>query len=138
MKLHPRLLGAGAALILTVALPAGNAAAKVPAGADGDAVVRWNQTLLKIIRTPGAQPATIHSTRSFAALHVAMYDAIEAIDGHRATYSVNRHLKRFSAARSRRAVGRDRPDPLPAALLDAQAPAQLSLRRRDPRYYCVS
>jgi hypothetical protein len=96
MKLHPRLLGAGAALILTVALPAGNAAAKVPAGADGDAVVRWNQTLLKIIRTPGAQPATIHSTRSFAALHVAMYDAIEAIDGHRATYSVNRHLKRFS------------------------------------------
>ena len=91
MKLHPRLLGVGAAVILAVALPAGNAAAKVPAGAGGDAVVRWNQTLLKIIRTPGAQPATIHSTRSLAALHVAMYDAIEAIDGHRATYAL--HLR---------------------------------------------
>ena len=90
MKLHPRLLGAGAA-ILAVALPAGNAAANVPAGAGGDPVVRWNQTLLQIIRTPGAQPATIHTTRSFAALHVAMYDAIEAIDGHRATYAL--HLR---------------------------------------------
>jgi hypothetical protein len=91
MKLHPRLLGAGAAVILAVALPAGNAAAEGPASTGGDAVVRWNRTLLQIIRTPGAQPATIHSTRSFAALHVAMYDAIEAIDGHRATYAL--HLR---------------------------------------------
>jgi len=93
MKLHPRLLGAGAAVILAVALPAGNAAAEAPAGAGGDAVVRWNRTLLQIVRTPGAQPATIHSTRSFAALHVAMYDAIEAIDGHRATYALHLRLR---------------------------------------------
>jgi hypothetical protein len=91
MKLHPRLLGAGAAMLLAIALPAGDAAAKAPTGAGADAVVRWNQTLLRIIRTPGAQPATIHSTRSFAALHVAMYDAIEAIDAHRATYAL--HLR---------------------------------------------
>jgi hypothetical protein len=91
MKLHPRLLGAGAAVILAIALPAGNAAAEVPTGAGADAVVRWNQTLLQIVRTPGAQPATIHSTRSFAVLHVAMFDAIEAIDGHHATYAL--HLR---------------------------------------------
>ena len=29
-------------------------------------VVEWNRTLLVIVRTPGAQPATVHSTRSFA------------------------------------------------------------------------
>jgi hypothetical protein len=91
MKLHPRLLGAGAAAILAVALPAGSAAAAGPASAGGDAAVRWNRTLLQIVRTPGAQPATIHSTRSFAALHAAMYDAVEAIDGHRATYAL--HLR---------------------------------------------
>jgi hypothetical protein len=27
-------------------------------------VVQWNRTLLVIVRTPGAQPATIHPTRS--------------------------------------------------------------------------
>jgi len=32
-------------------------------------VVQWNQTLLVIVRTPGAQPATIHPTRSFAIMH---------------------------------------------------------------------
>jgi hypothetical protein len=32
-------------------------------------VVQWNRTLLVIVRTPGAQPATIHPTRSFAIMH---------------------------------------------------------------------
>src|ERR1700730_18612009 len=43
-------------------------------------VVEWNQTLLVIVRTPGAQPATIHPTRSFAILHAAIYDAVNTID----------------------------------------------------------
>ena len=43
-------------------------------------VVEWNRTLLAIVRTPGAQPATIHSTRSFAMLHAAIFDAVNAID----------------------------------------------------------
>jgi len=41
-----------------------------------NAVIEWNRTLLAIVRTPGAQPATIHSTRNFAILHAAIYDAI--------------------------------------------------------------
>src|SRR6266849_10450858 len=44
-------------------------------------VIEWNRTLLVIVRTPGAQPPTIHSTRSFAILHAAVYDAINNIDG---------------------------------------------------------
>jgi PAP2 superfamily protein len=43
-------------------------------------VIQWNRTLLVIVRTPGAQPATIHPTRSFAMMHAAIYDAVNAID----------------------------------------------------------
>src|SRR5260370_36863902 len=47
-------------------------------------VVQWNKNLLVIVRTPGAQPATIHPTRSFAIMHAAVYDAVNAIDeGHK-------------------------------------------------------
>lgn len=49
-------------------------------------VVEWNRTLLVIVRTPGAQPATVHSTRSFAIMHAAIYDAVNAIDGTHKTY----------------------------------------------------
>jgi hypothetical protein len=43
-------------------------------------VIEWNRTLLKIVRTAGAQPPTIHSTRNFAILHVAIFDAVNNID----------------------------------------------------------
>jgi hypothetical protein len=43
-------------------------------------VVQWNRILLQIVRTPGAQPATVHPTRSFAILHAAIYDAANSID----------------------------------------------------------
>jgi hypothetical protein len=47
--------------------------------ASGAIVVDWNQELLRILRTPGAQPATVHPTRSFAMLHAAIYDAVVSI-----------------------------------------------------------
>jgi hypothetical protein len=51
-------------------------------------VVQWNKTLLAIVRTPGAQPATMHSTRSFAIMHAAIYDAVNAIDRKHKPYLV--------------------------------------------------
>jgi hypothetical protein len=51
-------------------------------------VVQWNRTLLGIVRTPGAQPATIHPTRSFAIMHAAIYDAVNAIDKTHRPYLV--------------------------------------------------
>jgi membrane-associated phospholipid phosphatase len=45
-----------------------------------NAVIEWNRTLLTIVRTPGAQPASIHSTRNFAILHAAIYDAVNNIN----------------------------------------------------------
>jgi len=45
----------------------------------GASVIAWNQELLKIVQTPGAQPATIHPTRSYAILHAAIDDAVVSI-----------------------------------------------------------
>jgi PAP2 superfamily len=51
-------------------------------------VVQWNRALLVIVRTPKAQPATIHPTRSFAIMHAAIYDAVNTIDGTHKPYLV--------------------------------------------------
>jgi hypothetical protein len=51
-------------------------------------VVQWNKNLLVIVRTPGAQPPTIHATRSFAIMHAAIYDAVNAIDRSHKPYLV--------------------------------------------------
>jgi membrane-associated phospholipid phosphatase len=45
----------------------------------GQLVVDWNKELVKIERTPGAQPPTIHPTRSYALLQAAVYDAVVSI-----------------------------------------------------------
>ena len=41
-----------------------------------------------ILRTAGAQPPTIHSTRSFAILHASIFDAVNNIDGTYSPYHV--------------------------------------------------
>ena len=66
-------------------------------------VVQWNRNLLSIVRTPGAHPRTIHPTRSFAILHAAIYDAVNAIDQTHTPYrvtvsSVSRRASQDAAA----------------------------------------
>ena len=61
-------------------------------------VIEWNKTLLTIVRTPGAQPPTIHSTRNFAMLHVAMFDAVNDIRGSFSPYLVRRSIEPRSAS----------------------------------------
>ena len=60
-------------------------------------VVQWNRTLLVIVRTPGAQPATIHPTRSFAIMHAAIYDAVNAIEGTHQPYLVRLGASHFDS-----------------------------------------
>jgi uncharacterized protein (TIGR03118 family) len=55
----------------------------------GAIVIDWNHELLSIVQTPGAQPATVHPTRSFAILHAAIYDAVVSITGGAPTYLFN-------------------------------------------------
>src|SRR5437879_809451 len=54
-----------------------------------DEVIQWNKTLLTIVRTPGAQPATVHPTRSFAIMHAAIYGAVNTIDRTHRPYLVH-------------------------------------------------
>jgi membrane-associated phospholipid phosphatase len=76
--------------------PTGNA------GESPNPVVQWNRNLLAIVRTPGAQPATIHPTRSFAMMHAAIYDAVNSIDKTHHPYLV--HISEISRRASQEAA----------------------------------
>ena len=88
------LLAATAVAVLTGANP-------VPAMAQVTTpvsqVVQWNRILLVIVRTAGAQPATVHPTRSFAIMHAAIYDAVNAIDGTHKPYLVRLSASYFAS-----------------------------------------
>ena len=81
-------------------------------------VIQWNKTLLTIVRTPGAQPATVHPTRSFAVMHAAMYDAVNAIDGTHSPYLVR--LERISPHASQDAAAASSAHEVLMALYPAQ------------------
>src|SRR5258708_28960409 len=75
-----------ATLVISPLLTAGtngNAAANSNAAngssASGAIVIAWNRELLHIVLTPGAQPTTVHPTRSYAILHAAIYNAVVSI-----------------------------------------------------------
>src|SRR5215469_8333080 len=76
---------AGMAATATAAVAAtGRDVAGPPASAafspgSGQSAVDWNRELITILGTPGAQPATVHPTRSFAILQAAEYDAVVSI-----------------------------------------------------------
>src|SRR5229473_7373043 len=82
------VLVATAAVVAGVAAPALAAAARHEPGprssaafrpGSGHSAVDWNRVLITILGTPGAQPATVHPTRSFALLQAAEYDAVTSI-----------------------------------------------------------
>jgi hypothetical protein len=80
-------------------------ASRVAKALPTDPVLQWNRELLKIVRTPGVQPSTIHPTRSFAMMHGAIYDAVNSIDRRHRAYAVlfdgvSRHASKEAAAAS--------------------------------------
>src|SRR5580692_6804735 len=98
-RLSTSLASACAILSLNICLSAWAESA----AAQDNPVIQWNKTLLTIVRTPGAQPATVHPTRSFAVMHAAMYDAVNTIDGTHRPYlvqltGVSRHASLDAAA----------------------------------------
>jgi membrane-associated phospholipid phosphatase len=83
------VLGAlGAAAVLAVGAYAGTSQ-KPAAQPSGQPVIDWNQALLSIVNTPGAQPASIQPTRNFAILHAAIYDAVNSIDRTHEPYLIS-------------------------------------------------
>src|SRR5436305_10472011 len=86
MKKLILILATSMGIFLVIGLPVAAMAnsSALATGANGSRssgaiVIAWNKELLHIVQTPGAQPATIHPTRSFAILHAAIYDAVVSI-----------------------------------------------------------
>ena len=126
-------LGAiGAAAILaanTYASPA-RASSRSVATQTPDQVIQWNRILLGIVRTPGVQPATVHATRSFAIMHAAVYDAVNAIVRTHSDYLIHlkapRHASVAAAAATAAHDSLVQLYPSQAALLDADLATSLA------------
>jgi len=83
-KLSPIII---AALLLCAALTANTQDIKEPNLVPGEEVIlQWNRVLTQTVATPGAQPPTIISQRNFAIMHLAMFDAVNSIDGSYTPY----------------------------------------------------
>jgi membrane-associated phospholipid phosphatase len=108
-----RLFGLGLALAAVAVLAAGADARTTSATApvaplpaehapaseeSGQPVIDWNQALLSIVNTPGAQPANIQPTRNFAILHAAIYDAVDAVDRTHEPYLIFVHAPRGASS----------------------------------------
>jgi len=95
-------LAAAAALLMTapaaLARPGHHHHRAHGSGAQPDAVIQWNRIVLGILRTRGAQPATIHATRSLAIVHAAIYDSVDSVDHAGAPYLVRVRAPRGTSA----------------------------------------
>jgi PAP2 superfamily len=63
-----------------------------------DQVIQWNQELQKVLVAPGAQPASIHPTRTLAITQIAVYDAVNGILGGGRPLLVDLHGPRSASA----------------------------------------
>src|SRR5881275_3105699 len=121
-----------ATLVLTPVLTT-NASSNTANGANasGAIVIAWNKELLHIVQTPGAQPATVHPTRSYAILHAAIYDAVVSITRDAPAYLFS--VSAPSSARADAAAAQAAHDALVAlypkwkAALDQQLSSELAV-----------
>jgi hypothetical protein len=145
-RFSPRLFAAGlvlgalgAAAVLAVSAYAGvphknMASAQVPKALrtveSGQPVIDWNQILLSIVNTPGAQPANIQPTRNFAIVHAAIYDAVNAIDRTHEPYLISvrapRDASETAAANAAARTALDGLYPAEQSTIDAQYVAELA------------
>jgi membrane-associated phospholipid phosphatase len=96
----------------------------------GQPVIDWNQLLLSIVNTPGAQPASIQPTRNFAIVHAAIYDAVDAIDRTHEPYLISirapRDASETAAADAAARTALDGLYPAQQSAIDAQFTSELA------------
>lgn len=56
--------------------------------ASEDVVLQWNRVLGQTLQVPGVHNGMINPLRSFAMMHLAMYDAVNSIDGTHTPYLI--------------------------------------------------
>jgi PAP2 superfamily protein len=106
-RFSPRLFALGVALgvIGVAAAFAAGAYARSPQSAvtrdrareTGQPVIDWNQLLISIVNTPGAQPPSVQPTRNFAIVHAAIYDAVDSIDRTHEPYLISVRSRRAAS-----------------------------------------
>src|SRR5437588_7027432 len=84
-----------------------------------DQVIQWNQELQKVLVAPGAQPSSIHPTRTMAITQIAVYDAVNGIVGGGSPFLVDLHGPRSASAEAAAAAAA-------RTALDALLPSQQS------------
>src|SRR5437870_5255745 len=137
MKKLILILATSMGIFLVIGLPVAAMAnsSALATGANGSRssgaiVIAWNKELLHIVQTPGAQPATVHPTRSYAILHAAIYDAVVSITKDAPAYLFS--VSAPSSARADAAAAQAGHDTLVAlypkwkAALDQQLAAELA------------
>jgi hypothetical protein len=73
--------------LTTINLVAQNSESGRPDLPGENVILQWNRVLTDTIRTVGAHPsATIFPFRSYAIMHIAMFDAVNSIDGRYTPY----------------------------------------------------
>jgi len=92
----------------------------IAASTQPDQVIQWNKELAQVLVAPGAQPASIHPTRTLAITQLAVYDAVNAIVGGGKPFLVDIHAPRNASPDA--AVGAAARTALDA-LLPSQQPA---------------
>ena len=90
-------IGTAAVLAANVYASPGKAVTRGDSAQTPDQVIQWNRILLGILRTPGAQPATVHPTRSMAIMHAAVYDAVNAIVRTHSDYVIHLRAPRHAS-----------------------------------------
>src|SRR3984885_1089320 len=63
-----------------------------------DQVIAWNQELQTVLTAPGAQPPSIHPTRTMALTQIAVYDAVTGILGDGRPLLVSEPAPRHASA----------------------------------------
>lgn len=63
-------------------------------------ILQWQRVLTTTLRTPGVQPPTIISSRSFAMMHLAMFDAVNSIEGDYKPYLSNVRGSRYASSKA--------------------------------------
>jgi len=90
-------LGAAAVLATSAYARTSSVRSQTRQQQSGQPVIDWNQVLLSIVNTPGAQPPNIQPTRNFAILHAAIYDAVNAIDRTHEPYLISVRASRSAS-----------------------------------------
>ncbi len=84
-----------------------------------DQVIQWNQELQKVLVAQGAQPASIHPTRTLAITQIAVYDAVNGIVGSADPFLVDLNEPRSASPEAAAASAAH-------TVLDALLPSQQS------------